>query len=409
MAAYGSLPFAEQIAFLRDKLDLPTARWTDLWQAGHDRAFVVAGAMKADLLADLHAAVLKGVAEGTTLETFRADFEAIVAKRGWTGWTGEGTQAGRAWRTRVIYSTNLRSSYAAGRWAQVQEVKAHRPYLQYRHNDSVLHPRPLHQSWDGLVLPADDPWWKTHWPPNGWGCQCRAFALNDRDLERLGKSGPDQAPNDGTYEWRGRQIPNGIDPGWAYAPGANRATPLRELVEQKLFNLDAPIGAAMWERLRPSIALETRLGLADLVDRVSETMIAKGESLLVSAVSPATLADLAGQGITLESAGIWLRDHELLHALREAKSGAARALSPEIWRDLPRLLETATPYLDTSDQALIYAFDVPDGTGKVVIRINYRDKIRQGDARGRVTANFIRTGGIVEPHNLDQVNYLKLK
>jgi len=100
--AYGSLEFAEQIQFFRQKIDLPTQRWFDLWQEAHDRAFVVAGAMQADLLADLHGAVLKGIAEGTTLETFRKDFKEIVARTGWTGWTGEGTAAGRAWRTRVI-------------------------------------------------------------------------------------------------------------------------------------------------------------------------------------------------------------------------------------------------------------------------------------------------------------------
>lgn len=57
---------------------------------------------------------------------------------------------------------------------------------RYRHNDTVTHPRRLHKSWDGLVLRHDDPWWRSHWPPNGWGCRCRIETLADRDLERLG-------------------------------------------------------------------------------------------------------------------------------------------------------------------------------------------------------------------------------
>ena len=108
---WGSLPFAEQIAFFKDKVDLPTETWQDLLGSAHDRAFVVAGAMKSDLLADLHAAVLKGIEQGTTLETFRKDFQAIVAKRGWTGWTGEDSPEGVAWRTKTIYGTNLRTSH----------------------------------------------------------------------------------------------------------------------------------------------------------------------------------------------------------------------------------------------------------------------------------------------------------
>ena len=45
-------PFAEQIEFFRQKLNLPTEHWDDIMRETHDRAFVVAGAMKADLLDD---------------------------------------------------------------------------------------------------------------------------------------------------------------------------------------------------------------------------------------------------------------------------------------------------------------------------------------------------------------------
>lgn len=415
--AYGSLSFAEQIAFFRQKVNLGTARWDDLLGAAHDRAFVVAGAAKADLLADLRAAVTKAIEQGTTLATFRQDFEALVARRGWTGWTGEDTPGGRAWRTRVIYETNLRSSYAAGRWAQIQQVKRERPYLLYRHNDNVLHPRLLHKEWDGKVIHADDPWWQTHYPPNGWGCQCTAFAVDEEYLSRLGKTGPDPAPEDGTYTWTNPKtgqpvtgIPNGIDPGWAYAPGANAAAPLRELIDQKLFALDAPIGAALWARLKDVVAMETRLALADMVDRVSDGHRATGESLLVTGIAAATVADLAARhAITLESAGIWLRDQELAHALRDNKTRLGNALPADLWRDLPRLLEDAVPYLDQLDQALAYAFDAPDGRGKVVVRINYRQKVRQGDKRDRLTGNFVRTGGMVEAADIiNNPRYLPL-
>ena len=64
---YGSLPFLEAIAFFRAKLNLPTQRWDDLLGAAHDRAFVVAGAIQADLLADLRAAVDKAIADGSDI------------------------------------------------------------------------------------------------------------------------------------------------------------------------------------------------------------------------------------------------------------------------------------------------------------------------------------------------------
>ena len=216
------LPFAEQIEFFRSKLDLPTRAWTDIWQDEHDRAFVVAGAAHADLVADLRGAVDKAIADGTTLATFRKDFDSIVAKHGWS------YNGGRDWRTRVIYSTNLRTSYAAGRYQQMKDVAEHRPFWRYRHSHASKDPRHDHLAWDGLILRHDDPWFDTHYPPGGWGCKCYIETLAERDLKRLGKDGPDAAPAVRTRTVtvgakgpspRTVTVPVGIDPGWAYAPG----------------------------------------------------------------------------------------------------------------------------------------------------------------------------------------------
>lgn len=180
--------------------------------------------MDAALLADLKRGVDRAIAEGVTVQQFRKDFAETVAKNGWNGWRGQGTQAGEAWRTRLIYETNLYSSYAAGRLQQQQSIISRRPYWQYKHAHVAIDPREEHLRWDGLVLRADDPWWQTHYPPNGFGCKCYVLALNQRDLERLGKSGPDPTPADGEYthrypDGRTERLPVGVDPGWNYLPG----------------------------------------------------------------------------------------------------------------------------------------------------------------------------------------------
>lgn len=236
-----ALPFADAVAFFRRKLNLPTDTWQDIWQTAHDRAFVVAGATASDLLADLRAAVDKAIATGTTLEQFRKDFRAIVAARGWTGWTGEGTAAGEAWRTRVIYETNLRTAYSAGRGAQLSspQLLAVRPYWRYIHSDTVLSPRPQHKYWGdiGLTLRHDHPWWRTHYPPNGWGCRCRVVAV------RGPREGDATAPPVGWDQPTANGTLPGIDRGWAYAPGASVADELRTLIDTKSAALPAPLGA----------------------------------------------------------------------------------------------------------------------------------------------------------------------
>jgi hypothetical protein len=239
--------FQEQVDFFRGKLiNLPTDRWDDIVKAAHDRAFMVAGAAKADLLGDLRDAVDKAIVNGESIESFRKRFDGIVKKHGWEGWTGSGSKAGRDWRTRVIYQTNLSTSYAAGRFKQLNDpdLASVRPYWKYIHNDTVQHPRPLHVSWSGMVLHKDDPWWKTHMPPNGWGCRCRVQAVRASEYKGA------KAPDDGTYEHvdshgNRHTVPRGIDFGFDYQPGAQTDTKLREFVQQKLIKHPPAISKAL--------------------------------------------------------------------------------------------------------------------------------------------------------------------
>lgn len=174
--------FEEQIAAFEQRLELVgTQRYDDLRAEEHYRAFTVAGAMKADLLADLREAVRKAVVDGGTIQDFRKDFDQIVERHGWTGWTGEGTRLGEAWRTRVIYQTNTRKSYSAGRYAQLTDPKmlAVRPYWRWVHSGLARDPRQEHKAWHGMTLHHSDPFWQTYFPPRippDYGCGCRVVA-----------------------------------------------------------------------------------------------------------------------------------------------------------------------------------------------------------------------------------------
>lgn len=191
---------ADAVRYFRDKVNLPTRTWRDLQRGEHAQAFVVAGATKEDLLRDLRGAVDRAIADGETLERFRKRFDEIVARHGWS------YNGGRAWRTRVIYDTNLRTAFMAGRYAQMTDpdVLRRHPYWEYRHH-TVIDPREEHLAWNHLVLRWDDPWWRVHYPPNGWGCKCDVLPLTERRLRELGKPGPDRAPpgdDDVAPEWR---------------------------------------------------------------------------------------------------------------------------------------------------------------------------------------------------------------
>jgi SPP1 gp7 family putative phage head morphogenesis protein len=215
-----NLPFREAINFFRQKQRVPTDVWTDLWQAEHARGFMVAGATRDALLEDFQTAIARALEEGTTLAQFREDFDAIVARHGWD------FVGGRTWRSRVIFDTNLRSAHAAGKWEQIQRLRTARPFLRYVAVQD-MRTRPDHAAWHGTILPADDPWWDTHYPSNGWYCRCTVQQLSERDLERRGLTVSAEAPPSPlvahsvkTPTGRRRvRIPEGIDPGFAFNVG----------------------------------------------------------------------------------------------------------------------------------------------------------------------------------------------
>ncbi|ETD85776.1 phage minor head protein [Rhodobacter capsulatus] len=225
-------PFDEQVAAFRLRLRnlVGTTRWDDISGPMHDRAGMVAGAIKQDLIADILGAVDRSLTEGTGLEVFRRDFRAIVEKHGWHGWTGEGTAKGEAWRTKVIWKTNISTSYAAGRWAQLN-AKGFK-FLVYRHSHAE-HPRLQHLAWDGLILPIDHPFWQSHFPPNGWGCGCSVRgAMSMAMAIRLGGDPAKTLPTDWAMPDPRTGAPKGIDRGWDHAPGATVANTITALAEK---------------------------------------------------------------------------------------------------------------------------------------------------------------------------------
>ena len=143
-------------------------------------------------------------------------------------------------------------------------------------------------------------------------------------------------------------------------------------------------------------------------------MQATGQGALVATVKPATVADLMARGTPLDNAAIWMRDTELLHAIRDSKSAA---LPDAVWEQLPTLLQTATPYWDTVNGNIVYVLDVP-GTAaqtasgkasKVAININYNQKMREGESRVTVLSNFVASGGEVDAGNFKNPRYVELK
>ena len=377
IAALFGRPFPEQVAAYRQRLGslVPTSRWDDIMHDSHDKAFMVAGAMKADLLADLAGAVDKAIADGTSLEAFRAEFRQIVDTRGWHGWTGESTAPGRAWRTRVIYRTNAATSYAAGRMAQL--IEGNYPLWVYRHGGS-LEPRPEHLSWDGLILPSDHPFWNTHAPPNGWGCSCYVLGARTMNGARRLGGDPDLVLPD---DWQDRSpktgVPVGIDRGWAYAPGSSVTDTVLAL-RDRLDELPEQPGIALiqsWLRNGPFATwLRDPNGVWPLLRLSPDDAAAIGAKKVV--------ADLSA-----ETARKQLREHPELSPQDYAMAQATVAQATHRVRDTPRSMVFIR---DADDGHLLVVKATRSGDGLFVT--SFRRISAEPHRRARLIRQILRRG-----------------
>lgn len=357
-------PFSEQVAAIKARTEnlIDTATWRDIERNAHDRAFVVAGATRANVLGDMARLIEKSAAEGKSIEWFRSQFDELVKQ---TGWEYNGS---RNWRTRVIYTTNLRTSYATGRLQQLKnpKLKAVAPYWMYRHGGS-LDPRPHHLAWNKHVLAADDEWWQTHYPPNGWGCSCYVTAVSRKTAERMG----------GKFTPPPADQKESIDEGWDYMPGGSVADELRSQVGDNVKRLPAALGARYFARSGNSDTAAH--DYAAWANGAAQQRRAK--SRVVGALSAELVEQLTARDLEPENAAITLSARAIDAAL---SSTAADRLPELFWQNLPDQLKQPQAVLLDNTQtrpALLYVYPGEQNDGAQVLSIGFAAKTRQPGAR----------------------------
>lgn len=164
------LRFEEAVAWFSARAVMTRAAWDALEVAARSRAFTVSGLTSLALLTEVHDAIGRAVAEGTTL----ADFKRTVGPQLADAWG-----APNAARVETVFRTNTQAAYNAGRYEQLnrRSVRAARPFWRF---SAVLDGRttdtcsPL----DQVIRPAGDAFWSTHWPPLHFNCRSTVVSLS---------------------------------------------------------------------------------------------------------------------------------------------------------------------------------------------------------------------------------------
>lgn len=227
--------------FHRRNVIARTFSWQDMWHEEHQRAFTISRLTETSLLDFIRVELDKAIKDGTTLEAWAKTVQPRLEAAGWWGkrevqdtTTGETvTTTFDPTRLQLIFEVNTRQSYAAGRWARIDRNKGRFPFIMYRtmRDERV---RASHAAWDGLVLPVDDPFWDTRFPPCGWRCRCTAFGVDQAGIDRYKAAGmpvKTEAPPTQWVEFVNKRtgevskVPRGVDPGFGYNPGKVRPVP----------------------------------------------------------------------------------------------------------------------------------------------------------------------------------------
>ena len=273
------------------------------------------------------------------------------------------------------------------------------------------------------MLRHDDPWWDIHYPPNGWGCKCYIETLNERGLARAGKSGPDAAPDvkmrTVTVGEKGPSprtvlAPEGIDPGWAYAPGqtATRGPAVRRYLEASARRAPGVAAAGTAATLARGTVLDA---LGDEWRRWRGEAAGRGRQAEAFTVG-SLRADVMGwlrreKQVEVANAAVTITRGELAHAGRASKTARGAALDAADLDRLPAIIARPEAVLYDTERPgeLLYVFTPADDAarkGKVVVRVNYTDRLKLGEAaRASVTTNSVRSAGYVQAGDLPESRY----
>ncbi|MEO0496914.1 MAG: phage minor head protein [Pseudomonadota bacterium] len=280
----------EVTGFFEQKNLKPAFSVLDVWGQEHAHNFMISKALEAELLGAFKSTIQSGLDRSITFEKWVEELKPELVKLGWWGPRLVADPLGlepdrkvnfaAPGRLQTIFHANMRSARAAGQWERMQRSKRALPYILYVRTSSK-EPRAEHLAFEGIVLPIDHPWWRTHFPPNGWRCKCSVRQITRREATKLGYvegSGEPQVVMRGYFNRRTGQtveVPEGIDPGWAANPGIDRSrTIIRNFSEKVGRQPDEVIKSAIgdvWASQTPQtyVRLPDRLDLPVAMARVA--------------------------------------------------------------------------------------------------------------------------------------------
>ena len=157
------LPPDEAIEYFEAKKVVRKKEFNRLSKEAQQGAFTVSGVYRDDVLRgfkdEIDQALRSGAAQEQTIKRFKNVLSA-----------GKHRELGE-FHLETVFRTNMQTAYGVGRRRGLEEVGDAFPFWQY-HAVMDDRTRPRHAAINGVILPADNPFWEEHYPPWGFNCRC---------------------------------------------------------------------------------------------------------------------------------------------------------------------------------------------------------------------------------------------
>jgi len=189
---FGPTPHKEAMEFIKDKPAVSREVFGHLLPELKPLAFAITGVEAANTLQSIRDRIAD-LPAGANWEDVKADLVNELHPFLRSEDDPENTLAAER-RAELLLRTHGFQAYQQGAYAVMEQQTDVLPYWQYvsMEDDRV---RPEHAALNGIVLPADHEFWRTHFPPWGFGCRCQAIPISQADHDEIAAKDKQRNPD----------------------------------------------------------------------------------------------------------------------------------------------------------------------------------------------------------------------
>lgn len=175
------VPYEEAARIVAEKQIMSKEAFDALCDELKARAFTVAGLEDLRMVQEIRDAIAE-IPMGAAWEDVKRQVADKLEQGGFS-------EKAADYRATLLLRHHGFAAYAQEKYRELREMQDAFPYWKYQTmGDEKV--RSSHAALDGLILPADDPFWRDHFPPWEWNCRCLVVGVTQEEYDAAATAGP---------------------------------------------------------------------------------------------------------------------------------------------------------------------------------------------------------------------------